>query len=274
MTTLRAFVTDRYWPTFKDGLCPRWQRNTEKLLEHILGDLGDLNLNAISIETLERWNVRLRKRYSSPVTPNKCLTRLRHILKAAVRWGLLADNAATHIKKVKEPLRKFRPLADTERQLIYKEASPMLEPYIFWGHYTGARLSSLYELEEQYVDLSRLMITFKDTKNGEDYHVPLHPTLAHWCVAHFTGTPTARVLPQYKDRYIISRSFARLKRRLGITNFRFHDLRHEVGSSLAQAGAHPKHIMEVLGHKDIKMSLRYTHVRPEEVRQFLCDGLK
>lgn len=274
MTTLREFVEQRYWPTFKDGLCPRWQRNTEKLLEHILGDIGELALDRITIEALEGWMIRLRRRYTTPVTPNKCLTRLKHILKAAVRWGLVKENPVTYIKKVKEPLKKFRPLSDEERLLLHRKASVMLQPYLLWGHYTGARLSSLYELEERYVDLQRLMITFKDTKNGEDYHVPLHPTLAHWCVARFSGTPTARVLPQYKDRYIISRSFARLKHRLGITNFRFHDLRHEVGSSLAKAGAHPRHIMEVLGHKDIKMSLRYTHVQPEEVRDFLCKGLK
>lgn len=272
--TLAEFVTQRYWPTFKSGLCPRWQRNSEKLLEHILAGLGEHQLAQIHVEHLDRWIIQLRTHYTTPVTPNKCLTRLRHIFKTAVRWGLLVDNPATHVCKVAEPLKKFRPLSTDERQLLATKASPQLAPYLLWGHYTGARLSSLYELEERHINLSQELVTFRQTKNGEDYHVPLHPVLVAWCKAHLTGNPAAPVLPHYKDRYIVSRSFARLKRRLGIEGFRFHDLRHEVGSSLAEAGAHPRHIMEALGHKDPKMSLRYTHVKREEVRKFLCEGLK
>lgn len=49
--------------------------------------------------------------------------------------------------------------------------------------------------------------------------------------------------------------------RTGITNFRFHDLRHTFASYLAmQGGASLLDIATVLGHKTLQMVQRYTHL--------------
>jgi integrase len=45
-----------------------------------------------------------------------------------------------------------------------------------------------------------------------------------------------------------------------IDNFRFHDLRHTCASYLAQSGASLLEIAEVLGHKEIQMTKRYSHL--------------
>ena len=47
-----------------------------------------------------------------------------------------------------------------------------------------------------------------------------------------------------------------------IERFRFHDLRHTFGSRLGMAGADLKTIMEIMGHKTPKMSMRYQHPTP------------
>ena len=44
---------------------------------------------------------------------------------------------------------------------------------------------------------------------------------------------------------------------------RFHDLRHSCASFLATNGVHPRMVMAILGHADIRTTMRYTHVRPE-----------
>lgn len=271
--TLRDFIDQRYWPTYQPGLCLAWQVNTERYLTYIKADLGHLELDAINTETLDAWNIQLRRKYQTPVTPNKTLSRLRHIFQAAVRWKALRDNPALYLTQVQEPVHKFRPLDPVERAQLLHAASPRLHAYIFWGQYTGARLGSLAKLLERHVDLRRDVILFEKTKNGEDFTIPLHPELKKWCEAHFTGVGTRRALPQYKDHAIVSRSFYELTHRLHIRGFRFHDLRHEVGSSLAAAGAHPKVIMAMLGHKDIKMSMRYTHPQAAEVRNMMLLAL-
>jgi integrase len=49
-------------------------------------------------------------------------------------------------------------------------------------------------------------------------------------------------------------------RRAGLTNFRFHDLRHSCASYLAVSGASLAEIADVLGHKSLNMVQRYAHI--------------
>src|SRR5262249_36205858 len=54
--------------------------------------------------------------------------------------------------------------------------------------------------------------------------------------------------------------------RAEIKGFRFHDLRHTCGSWLAMNGATIMEIKEILGHADIKPTLRYAHLSPGHLR--------
>ncbi len=55
-------------------------------------------------------------------------------------------------------------------------------------------------------------------------------------------------------------------KKAGIEDFRFHDLRHTFATRLAQAGVDLYKISKLLGHKDIKMTQRYSHHCPESLR--------
>jgi len=51
-----------------------------------------------------------------------------------------------------------------------------------------------------------------------------------------------------------------------IENFTFHGLRHTFGSRLGMAGVDLRTIKELMGHKDIKMTMRYSHPTPEHMK--------
>jgi integrase len=58
----------------------------------------------------------------------------------------------------------------------------------------------------------------------------------------------------------LRRSFQSALRAAGISNFRWHDMRHSFGSHLAMGGADLVSIQRLLGHKSLRMTSRYAHV--------------
>jgi site-specific recombinase XerD len=70
-----------------------------------------------------------------------------------------------------------------------------------------------------------------------------------------------RVFPQD-----MGRAWDTAVRKASLIDFRFHDLRHSAASRLVQSGANLLEVAQLLGHKDIRMTQRYSHVHNEHTR--------
>ena len=75
------------------------------------------------------------------------------------------------------------------------------------------------------------------------------------------------VFPCLSGRYFhISKTWQELAKRLKLT-IRFHDLRHTYASLLASSGLVDIYTLKtLLGHKDIKLTERYSHLSDERLR--------
>ena len=60
-------------------------------------------------------------------------------------------------------------------------------------------------------------------------------------------------------------AWVRLRRRAGLSDLRFHDLRHEAISRFFELGLNIPEVAVISGHKDPRMLFRYTHLRAEEL---------
>ena len=69
--------------------------------------------------------------------------------------------------------------------------------------------------------------------------------------------------------------FNSVLKRAGISDFRFHDLRHTFASHFVMRGGSLKDLQEILGHKTMAMTLRYAHLSKEHKRKAvnLLNGL-
>jgi integrase len=142
---------------------------------------------------------------------------------------------------------------------------PQLRPLVITALHTGFRASELRSLTWSDVDFRRRMITVRAgyAKNGGARHVPMNQLL--------TDTLKSVKLANYQvDRVFCNRegvpyrsfrsAFERAVRKVEIVDFTFHDLRHTFASRLVMAGVDLPTVKELLGHRDISMTMRYTHL--------------
>ena len=65
-------------------------------------------------------------------------------------------------------------------------------------------------------------------------------------------------------------AFKQAVRKAGVEDFTFHDLRHTFASRLVMAGVDLPTVQALMGHKDISMTLRYTHLSSDHKQRAIC----
>jgi integrase len=100
-------------------------------------------------------------------------------------------------------------------------------------------------------------------------------------VVDLTGKPVKKVSSVYVFTYQgqpfkgVKTAFKKALRDAGIDDFHFHDLRHTFASQVLMKGGNLKDVQELLGHKTLAMTLRYSHLTQEHKRKAvnLLNGL-
>ena len=110
-------------------------------------------------------------------------------------------------------------------------------------------------------DETHRLLTLRDTKNSTDRTIPLS-TKAMSVLSALPMTDP-RIFPITPEA--LRSAFKRLCKRLGIVDLNWHDLRHEAVTRLFEKGLTLPEVRLISGHKDIKMLLRYTHLKPSSL---------
>lgn len=211
-----------------------------------------------------------------PATVVRYLASISHVFTVAIGdWEWADLNPVKGIRKPREPGGRDRYLKDHERTALLdacqRSSSDALYLAVVLALSTGMRRGELLTLEWRDIDFARRSITLRHTKNGERRSVPLcspaHEMLAARHETARTDTPLvfpgdgnpARPDGPIKPRDI-TKAWETARKSAGLSDVRFHDLRHSAASYLAMNGASTLEIAAILGHKTLHMVKRYAHL--------------
>ncbi|MHC1696884.1 MAG: tyrosine-type recombinase/integrase [Geobacteraceae bacterium] len=203
-------------------------------------------------------------------TINSYLAVLSHLFTMAVKeWKWCPTNPVRDVWRLPEPKERVRFLSSEERAalLFYVKRVPcsVLYPIVVVTLSTGPRKEEIRALEWKYYNNQRGEIYLEETKNKDRRKVRLFGQARELMAQLYRQRdPGARlVFPSQKNPDIpadIRYSWELALERAGIENFCFHDLRHSAASYLAMQGATLTDIKEILGHRTIVTTQKYTHL--------------
>ncbi len=260
-TTLREFVKE----------CNTLSHSNQKRLEDQFKDWLDVPMHMITVRDFERWRNRRIKDGKSVSTINRDSNVLKGILQKAVDQEVLGVHPLSRVKPLKEISDKRVRYLDRKElkrlQAALKRCDPQVAAIVTLSLHTGLRRGEIFNLQWIDVDFIRKQLTIRatGTKTGKARHIPLNPTAYETLKSWGKGRGYV-----FKGRYgrlvDIKKSYATLMRDADIENFRFHDCRHHFASSLVSRGVPLNTVRELLGHSDLKMTLRYAHLSPSHTK--------
>lgn len=230
--------------------------------------LGELPLEEIRPQVVEGFLRQLRVKGPSgkPLkdsTLNLHMALLKTVLNRAVVNGLVEHYPLRGLKLFKLDNQRDRVLSPTEFEALRAACPAHLKPIVTMAFFTAMRRGEILNLRWDQVDLKAGVIRLAagDTKTAERREVPLDAGLRALIQAQPRVAGLDRVFT-WRGRAIadIKTAFNKACADAGITDFRFHDLRHCAITNLRKAGVDQTTIMSISGHKTAHVFRRYNHI--------------
>ena len=153
--------------------------------------------------------------------------------------------------------------------------SPHLVDFIRLSLNTGMRKGEVLGLEWNRVDLKANLVYLgsSNQKNGKIGSVPLNNEAREAILSRrsfaTTNCPNSQWVFCHEDGTRLGslrKGFDGACRGVGLIDFHPHDLRHTCAAWLVQAGVTIREVAELLRHSDIRVTMRYAHLSPDNVR--------
>lgn len=187
--------------------------------------------------------------------------------------GYVTTNPVLQVPSITEDNKRKRYLSDDERKalIIACKASDWEKFYLLvaLALTTGARLSEMLWLRWSDIDFINRTALLLLTKNSESRTLTIPPSTMEELLRFrqignglvFVGSRKFNQPFEFRRHWNTALNDAEIK------DFRFHDLRHSAASYLAMSGASLVEIAEILGHKSLETTKRYSHLSVEHKRK-------
>ncbi len=288
--TLEDFIVKEYSPWFKAHRKPPYS-NLNNLAP--FKPLYHLKLEDISIRVVDRWSSKRLEAGNAKSTVKRYLNTLKAVLNKAVEWGVIEVNPLSELKPIKtDDIGRVRFLSDDEEKRLldaldrrearlraerdsgnaWKKArgyellpdlkklayADYLKPIVILARNTGMRRGEILSLTWADVNFESRLITIKGTvsKSKRTRHIPLNSCSLNLLKQWRKQSSDIQVFPVKS----FQKAWSAILKDARLDDFVFHDLRHDFASRLVMSGADLKTVQELLGHANLNMTLRYSHL--------------
>jgi len=261
---------------------PKVIRRDEGLIKNLSGKFSEKYLYQITPMMIEAYkSERLRVvvnpantnmeelKTIAPATVNRELACLKSIFNKAIQWKKATENPVRQVQMLRENNERRRYLQEEEFKKLIDACPTCIKPIVILALNTGMRKGEILNLKWVDIDLQQRIAYLLDTKNGERREVFLNEVavdtlrkLTHHATSEYVFCKAGGL--KYND---IRGYFETALKKCGILDFKFHDLRHSFASHLVMSGVDLKTVQELLGHKTMEMTLRYSHLSPDHKKR-------
>jgi integrase len=183
------------------------------------------------------------------------------------------DDREERIRKDRDSANRWRQERDYSEKpdLRAMPFADHIKPMVLLSLNTGMRQGEVFDLEWNDLDLNAptpmLTVRGEVAKSSKTRYIPLNEVAATALRGWQTqadGKGLVFKSPQTSGRFDnCKKAWQQVMKDADIANFRWHDMRHDFASKLVMSGVDLNTVRELLGHSDIKMTLRYSHLAPQ-----------
>lgn len=256
---LASIVLEEYRQYSKGIKAEKTVSNEYGSLKYTIQDLNIGLLKSFNEERIRKYLAgRIDTGKINHETANNILKYWSTFLNFAVKRKYLTRNPIAGIKHYKvdqEIIPRFLSLEEISRVLSATQAET-LQPAVAIAIYTGMRMGELRRLTWGDVNLQNETILVKRSKSGRARGIPIHSNLKKLL--------TAGAFPLNFTNHL--RVFKRIRKKAKLIDIGWHTFRHTFASHLVMRGVPLATVAELLGHSNIKMTMRYSHLLKDHVK--------
>lgn len=268
--TFKEFAPQWLEVDVKNNNKPSEYYNRKNILANtLIPYFGNKHIDNITTYDIEQYkSTLLNERDLSSKSVNNYLSILRKCLKSALESDII--KILPRIKPLKVSPQTFDFLSESETELLLNRSNGKWHDMIFLAVKTGLRFGELIALKWQDIDFNSQTLTVRrnivhgiegSPKNNKTRTVPLTQSVIEMLSQMDRDNPYVF----HNDKggplhYTYCRKkLHRFCNLAGLRIINWHILRHTFASHLATKGVSVFAIKELLGHSDIKMTMRYVH---------------
>lgn len=270
------------WKWFEEYVVPNNKQQEQRMKTYILRSalipfFGKMSIEKITTRDVERYKAEALKKVS-PKTVNNRLAVFGKCVRTAYEW-LELSGIPPNIQMLKCPPAKTELLSQEECELLFANMEGVVREMLLMALRTGMRQGEIRALQWSSIDWRNRIITVRHNlndrthllespKNNRERPVPMDSDVYEILFRRkkATGFVFLDVDGKPFDSQRILRRLHKVREKVGLRKFGWHAFRHTVGTLAMDNGANLHDTQHLLGHSDIKTTMRYVHVRLSGLR--------